>query len=169
MSASIGTTRVSEVMVTNVITVKTADKMEEVARLFEQQDINAAPVVDSSGRCLGIITNHDIAEYESTRVDLENECRHGVSFDLARYGIGTIPRLPGRNFDDVGFHMTKHLVTAAADDGLSRVAESMCRQHIHHVIVLDEEKRVRGMLSALDILGQILGVPVCRQAKCPVD
>lgn len=167
MSASIGTTRVEDIMMTNVVTVSGIDKMEDVAEVFETQDINAAPVVDPDGKCIGIITSHDLVEYEATRVEMANELRHGYQYDLAKYGDGSSPKVPGKQFNEVNFHMTRTVQTVDRHHPLSRVVRVMCSRHIHHAIVLDEETKPIGIVSSLDILGHILGVPVWRKSGTP--
>jgi signal-transduction protein with cAMP-binding, CBS, and nucleotidyltransferase domain len=62
--------------------------------------------------------------------------------------------------------MTKQIEPASVDDPLSHVARLMCSKHRHHVLVLDEDKKPIGMLSSLDLLGFVIGEPVCRTANC---
>jgi len=166
---SIGTTRVEDVMISDLVNVKDTDTMEQVAGIFSENDINAAPVINKSGTCVGIITSHDLVEYDSVRKAMQNEASHGSAYDLAHYGTGMEIRAPGMHFDEAGFHMTKTLQTATVDTPLSQVAKNMCAQHIHHVLVLDEAKKPIGMLSSLDILGFVIGEPVCRSASCKIE
>ena len=166
MIQSIGTTRVEEVMNPVTLTVTRGCRMEELARLFELHDVNAAPVVDDAGTFLGIITSHDVVEYESTRAEIQTELNHGYQYDLARYGQGSPLRVPGQHFNEAGFNMTRTVKTANPDDSVSSAARMMCRSHVHHVVVLDPENRPVGILSSLDIVGLVLGEPVCRSARC---
>ena len=165
MSQSIGTTRVDEIMISDVVTVRVNDKIEDVAQVFYENDINAAPVVDQEGRCVGIITSHDVVEYETSRIEVNQEIQHGYYFNLAHYGETDPPRMSGVYYDEAGCHMSRTLITVSPDDPLSKVAQLMCGEHIHHMIVLDGNQQVVGLLSSLDILGQIMGVPVCRKPK----
>ncbi len=162
MSMSIGTTPVEKVMSSTVFTVKPKDKLSDVAKLFDQHDVNAAPVVDDANVCIGIITSHDIVEFESSRIEMQNHLERGLGFDLAHYGEGKPSpglRIP---IDEAGLHMTSKVETADRSTPLSRAAKTMCQQHIHHLVILDEEKHPVGILSSLDILGEILGEPVAR-------
>jgi CBS domain-containing protein len=153
-------------MVTTLITVQETDKMEEIAQVFKEKDIHAAPVLNKLGKCVGIITSHDLVEYESVRRAMQKELNHGNGFDLAHYGSGVNFRWPGLCFGEVGFHMTKQIEPASVDDPLSRVARVMCSKHRHHVLILDEEGKPIGMLSSLDLLGFVIGEPVCRSSSC---
>ena len=54
--------RVGELMVENIISVKPETDQEQVAKLMGKYDIQAVPVVDTSGQFLGIITVDDIID-----------------------------------------------------------------------------------------------------------
>ena len=165
---SIGTTPVAELMVTNIVSVKAADKMEEVAKVFIKNDINAAPVLNAQEQCVGIITSHDVVEYESSRSIVLKELCSG-KYAMQIFDAEEKFRTAGMRFDEAGFHMTTSLHTATPDDPLSRVAKQMCRQHVHHVIVLDEDERPIGLLSSLDLVGFVVNEPVSRSASSSVS
>lgn len=52
-------TRIEEIMETNVISVKTHDDQEHVARTMSKYDLAAIPVVDNEDRIVGIVTFDD--------------------------------------------------------------------------------------------------------------
>lgn len=52
-------TRIEDIMETNVISVKTHDDQEEVARTLSKYDFAAIPVVDNENRIVGIVTFDD--------------------------------------------------------------------------------------------------------------
>ncbi|MDE5741362.1 MAG: magnesium transporter [Oscillospiraceae bacterium] len=54
-----GDTRVEDIMESNVISVKTHDDREEVARALSKYDFAAIPVVDNENRIVGIVTFDD--------------------------------------------------------------------------------------------------------------
>lgn len=164
---SIGTTCVSEIMSTHLVTVQESDSMEHVANVFKEHDINAAPVVDQNQKCVGIITSTDLVDYESVRKAMHSEMKYGSVYDVAHYRSGEEARAMGAQFDDVGFHMTTQLQTVSLETPLSKVASDMCTYHRHHVLVLDDSEKPLGIVSSLDILGFMIGVPVCRSTKIP--
>ena len=73
MQEQISKLPVCEAVSTSVITVTPTTKLDEVARSFEEHDINAAPVVDGLGKCVGVITSHDLVAYEAHRIEIEND------------------------------------------------------------------------------------------------
>ena len=52
--------KVRDVMITDVITVKLDNTIEEVAALSEKHKIGTFPVVDDRGNLVGILTNTDL-------------------------------------------------------------------------------------------------------------
>ena len=54
--------RVADVMRTDLVTVPEHMDQEQVARLFQQHDLLALPVISATGRMVGIITFDDIAD-----------------------------------------------------------------------------------------------------------
>ena len=52
-------TKISDIMVTNLISVTTQDDQEEVARMFSKYNFLALPVVDKENRMVGIVTFDD--------------------------------------------------------------------------------------------------------------
>ena len=156
MSNKLGATMVSEVAQTNLVTVQPTTKLEQIAKLFEQHDINAAPVVDGVGKCLGIITSRDLVRYESMRSQLESEFRHGLAFDLAHYADGSPSKILGQPFDEAAYHMSKDIKTISGTEPISRAGRIMCQEHIHHLIILDSADRPIGILSTLDVLAEAL-------------
>lgn len=164
MNTSIGTTTVGEIMNAVAFKVGPKDTIEFVSKLFEKHDVNAAPVVNDQDVCIGIITSHDVVEYESSRVEMENHLQRGLGFEMAHYGDGRPPllRIP---IDEVGVQMTSQVKSVQPHAPLSVAARLMCQEHIHHVVILDQEEHAIGILSTLDILSHILGEPVARHEK----
>lgn len=161
MNTSLESTRVEEVMTKAVFTVGPNEKITDVATKLRQRSVNAAPVVDKSNVCIGIITSHDLLEYESVRIKVMDHLDRGLGFDLGHYSDGhnfPLLRVP---IDQVGIQMTAMLETVAPQASLSDAARLMCQKHIHHLVVLDESKHPIGMLSSLDILAHATGETIC--------
>ena len=51
--------------------------------------------------------------------------------------------------------MTDKVVTIGPDEALSEAAALMMTNWIHHLVVVDEQSRVQGLLSSFDLLGLI--------------
>ena len=66
-------TRISDIMETNILSVKTHEDKDEVAQLFTKYDLYVLPVVDTDERMVGIITFDDVMDVmeEETTEDFE--------------------------------------------------------------------------------------------------
>ena len=64
---------VSDIVQKDVISCKTTEDQEEIARMFQKYDLTAMPVVDSENRLVGIITIDDIVDVlqEENTEDIE--------------------------------------------------------------------------------------------------
>ena len=63
----------SDIMETNVISIKTTTDQEEAAKMFQKYDFTAMPVVDNENRMVGIITIDDVIDIiqEEVTEDIE--------------------------------------------------------------------------------------------------
>lgn len=161
MKHSIGTTPVREVMTSALFCVAPTDKIESVAQQLDIHDINAAPVVDGLNVCLGVITSHDVVEYEAKRSTMD----HGSDFQMGHTAEDGSFSIIGCPFDEAAYHMSTNVTDVSLDWPISRAAKTMCEKHVTHLIVLDEFKHPVGIISTLDILGFMIGVPVIRAEK----
>src|SRR3546814_17215113 len=54
--------RFSDIMSTELSPLRVAMDQEELARVFRQQDLVSAPVVDDNGRLVGVVTVDDVVD-----------------------------------------------------------------------------------------------------------
>ena len=149
-------TTARDVMQTQVISLAPNDPLSNVLRLFFEEEIHGAPVLDESGCLLGIITSMDLLraasdEHETARGDpayfrelLEFS---GPDWDNAPEGF--IDRLRERVVSEV---MTEGVACVAPDDSISQVARVLRSHRIHRVLVV-EEGRLCGIISTYDLVG----------------
>ena len=169
MNSSLESNRVDSVMTRVLFTVRPTEKIAGVAQSFEEHDVHAAPVVNEDQVCIGVITSHDLVEYESSRSELSQYLDHGETFDMAHYGDSrSVPvlRVP---IDEVGVQMTTQFESASPDMSLADAARLMCQRHLHHLVILDQGRHPIGMVSALDILGFLTDTPVVRQGPASAE
>ena len=62
-------TKILDIMTTNPRIVKVNDKRHDVAFLFDQYELTSAPVVDSRGRLIGMITVDDVVDVIREKAD----------------------------------------------------------------------------------------------------
>ncbi|MEJ2520270.1 MAG: magnesium transporter [Desulfuromonadales bacterium] len=107
-------TRLSEIMITDVISVRTDMDQEEVARLVEKYNILAVPVVDEMNNLKGIITVDDIIDVIRAEATEDIYKMAGASEEELLYGYKSFKiarlRLPWLLVDLFGGVITGYLM-----------------------------------------------------------
>ena len=118
------TLRVGDVMTASPVTVEVSASMEEVARLFTTHRIHSAPVIDDSGRCVGIITATDFVKRMAIYSESEQQ---PVEMVHREEGILAEPR----SYDYVSDCMTPCVQTVTSTTPLIQAAKVMTGAHLH--------------------------------------
>lgn len=144
----------ADVMQTAILSVSPDDPLHMVQRLFYEEGIHGAPVIDDQGRLRGIITSTDILRAATEAHDEEE--REGASIeDLdPSYGAwGMTPEAFAERLRDtvVSDFMTEQVVQVTPDTKVSDVARSLRENQVHRVLVVERDK-LCGLVSALDLV-----------------
>ena len=150
------TLRVSDVMNSPVTTVNASSSMAEAARVLAESEITGAPVVDQSGRCVGMLSATDFAMRafrlaeggEAFSLGWEHTLRKEQ--DDAPYQIEAIAE------DRVNEHMSPAVQTINETASLVNAARVLCREHIHRLIIIDQDERPLGVVSSLDLVAAMV-------------
>ena len=138
---------VRDVMVAPVITVKPSTTVKEVAGLFLEKKISAAPVVDSQEKLVGIVSEGDLLH----RVEAGTE-RHHSWWLKGFIGNDTLAaeyvKAHGLKVSDV---MTRRVVTASPQTPLHEVATLMEKNAIKRLPVLENGQLV-GIVSRANLI-----------------
>ena len=144
------------IMESHLVTVSPDDPLANVQRLFFDEEINGAPVVDDENRLLGVITSRDLLraaaeEHDSTRGDpgYFRELLEVSGPDFMDAPNGFLDRLSERRVSEF---MTSSVVTVTPDASIAEVARTLRQNHIHRVLVVDGE-RLAGLISSFDLVG----------------
>ena len=120
--------KAQEIMTKNPSTVTPDTKLTEAARLMKDEDIGIVPVVEANGskKLVGVVTDRDIA------------IRHVAA---------------GHDSSDcpVREAMSSRLVTARPDDDIDAVMETMGREQVRRIPVVDERGDIVGILAQADL------------------
>src|SRR5262245_1637572 len=142
-----------DIMHSNVLTVTDTMDLREAAKIFVEERISGAPVVDELGNLLGVISQSDLVEYElATERELTVEAPfYRRPYDESLHpGRGfQIEKLPADTIKDV---MTPSLITVMEDTPIREVAARMAECGIHRLIVVDEDQQIRGIVTSLDVI-----------------
>ncbi|MGW5342711.1 CBS domain-containing protein [Streptomyces sp. HUAS TT3] len=114
---------VADLMTPTAVTVRSGTAFKEVARLLREFDITAVPVVDETGRPVGVVSEADL---------------------LRRRTAGSTPTAADL--------MTSPAVTGRPEWSVVRAARVMQRHGVKRLPVVDTDGRVIGVLSRSDLI-----------------
>jgi CBS domain-containing protein len=119
--------KVRELMTRDLQTARAEDTIQQIARMMAEADTGIIPIVDGE-RPVGLVTDRDIV--------------------IRALAEGRGPETTASQV------MTSDLEFASEDDDLSAVTEKMSRMQIRRILVLDESRRLCGVLSLGDLAQQ---------------
>ena len=145
---------VKEIMTANPITVSPHTEITQAAKLLLEKSINGLPVVDHSGRLVGILCQSDlIAQQKSLPLP---------SFFTLLDGFITLPSMKQMEKEvgkitatTVSKAMTPNPVTVRPDTGIATAAALMVDKGFHTLPVL-EGGRLVGIVGKEDILRTLM-------------
>lgn len=140
--------KVSDVMTRDLFAVAPDTSLETAARMFAQHHITGAPVVNSHGETVGVVSLADLVDPDRDRC---NEEGYPVYYKVtdgwaSTLGDATITR-QGR-VEEV---MTPSVVSAEADSDILDAGRIMLEAGIHRLLVTTGGELV-GIVSTTDLL-----------------
>jgi len=143
----------ADLMSASVVMVPEEMSLQGAAHLLAQARVTGAPVVNSLGRCVGVLSATDFVHW----VD---KCRHGVpthgaesaycaAWQMEEVDPGLLPE------DAVHNYMTRDPVEVTPNTAIGSLARMMIDAHIHRVIVVDVTGRPVGIVSSTDVLAAV--------------
>jgi CBS domain-containing protein len=151
--------RVEEVMTREVTTIHPEAPLAEVVEKLLDKDYTALPVVDSTNRVVGIISDTDLLQRGDMEVSIS--LKKSVDPALAR---NLITRLR-RSVRTVAEVMTTEPITIAPQASLSEAARAMSRMKLKRLPVVDSEKHLLGIISRLNILNVLAAAHLPQEAR----
>lgn len=145
------TKTVADVMSRNPVVVKRETSLTEAIKILAERRISGLPVVDDSGKLIGIISETDLMWQETgvtppayimfldSVIYLQNPATYERDLHKA---LG----------QTVGEVMSKDPITIAPDKSLRDAAKLMHDKNIHRLPILDSEGQVIGILTRGDII-----------------
>jgi CBS domain-containing membrane protein len=137
-----------DVLLRAVVTARRDTPLSEVAARMARHGVSGLPVVDDDERLEGILSEHDFvthAREEDGRLVLE--VRPSESSGTERTGYAFVAA-------DI---MTTQVATLTEDTPLPEMASHFTRWKVHRLPVVDDDNRLRGLVSRWDLVRSILG------------
>lgn len=145
----------ADVMQTSIVSVAPSDPIHTVQRLFYEEGIHGAPVVDDEGQLQGIITSTDILRAAAEAHDVEpiEPAAFLDDLDLSHGVWGMAPDDFKERLQDsvVADFMTEEVVRVAPSASVASIARLLREHQVHRVLVVDDG-RLCGIVSAFDLV-----------------
>ena len=159
-------------MTRHAIAMRLQDTLREAVAVFAKKGISGAPVVDDSGRVVGIITEMDILrrlEIGTMEVAPGAPAPGGMA-GTGRNGPGLrfktlAEALEGAESLPVSRLMTSPVITARPGDSVQEKAALMVHRRIRRLPVIDGKGRLVGILSRKDLLRMLDSTPAEWRAR----
>lgn len=132
--------RVSDVMQTDLRTIRGTDTLNEAIALLAESHVSGVPVVDDHGRLVGVLSNSDILE--TIAEHSEPEAREAIFEQTLVQEI-----------------MTPRPQTISPDALVKDAAQRMLYLEVHRLFV-ELEGRLVGVVSTTDLVRALAGVKV---------
>ena len=139
---------VENVMQRHPVTIRDDQTVQDAVDKMTENHVSALPVVDDDNCLKGILTINDLLRVmqdaeQTLDSDLAIYDDSFVVTDMIRETLGT---------DEVASVMSGRAISAEQGESLQRVAKLMIEHQVHHVPVVSKDKRLLGIVSAIDFV-----------------
>jgi len=139
-----------DIMTGDVASVTPDTTVEDLARLLMERNISGAPVVDDSGKLVGIVTEHDLIKKER-RLHIPTVVQIFDAFiylESSKRFEEDVKKMVAKRVGDI---LTKDVVTVDEDATVTEIATIMTDKDIHLLPVMRGGEMV-GIIGKKDIL-----------------
>jgi CBS domain-containing protein len=155
-------------MTCNALCVRKDHSIEALAALLVTHRISGVPVIDDEGRPIGVVSKTDLVRERHENGDtVALDAAEGTS--RIEDGFHELPISRGTVADV----MTPVAITLHEHSSVSCAAALMAMEGLHRIVVVGEDDRVTGIVSALDIMRWLAVndgyIRAPRAASAPLD
>ena len=147
--------KASEIMTREVITVSPETSVQQLAQIFSANRISGAPVVDSEGNLLGIVTESDLID-QNKKVHIPTVISILDSFfflENPEKMEQEMRKMAGSTVADI---FTSPPVIVSEDTPIDEIATIMSEKNIHTLPVVTDGQ-LKGVIGKKDIIKTIAG------------
>jgi CBS domain-containing protein len=151
----------ADFMTPNPISVNSDTSVRVAAALLTDRGFSGAPVIDRAGRPVGVITRADVMAHDRERVEYVHDSRAEFYLEECGQRLGETGKLEGFQVVDVDRTrvaevMTPLIYSVKPDAPAQATIEKFVSLGIHRVFVVDDDSILVGVISALDVLRQLV-------------
>jgi CBS domain-containing protein len=143
--------QVKDFMTTDPVTVKPTDSVETVLQCLEESHISGLPVVNETGKVVGVVSEADLLFRERpVRLPLYLSFLGGIIYlEPLDHFVQQLKKSLGILVQDV---MTPNPITIAPDAPISQAADLMLEKRVNRLPVVDETGALVGIITRDDLL-----------------
>jgi CBS-domain-containing membrane protein len=156
--------RAADVMTTQLVTIRPDTLVADAARLLIETDVSALPVVDATGRLVGILSESDLLHRAEIGTEVQRP-RWLEAITPAATLAQDFERSHGRTVQDL---MSDRLVTAAPDTPLSDIANLLEKHRIKRIPITDGDRLI-GIVSRSNLIQALATHPALSGAAAEPD
>jgi CBS domain-containing protein len=143
------TSKVGEVMTSDVVGARRETPFKDVAQLLALHRISGLPVVDADDKVLGVISETDLIRRQADQAEQGNPARRFRLPALRRKVRSAAAKARAMT---AGQLMSTPAITVHPEQAIADAARVMERHHIERLPVVDEEDRLIGIATRRDLL-----------------
>jgi CBS domain-containing protein len=127
----------AELMTDNPVSLLATATVPEATALLTDRGYSAAPVIDDTGRPVGVVSKADILIHD------REQCRSAAVPD------GISAHADTTRVEEI---MTPAVFSVTTDTPAAKVIEQMVQLNVHQLFVVDDSGTLVGIITALDVL-----------------
>lgn len=147
--------KAKDVMTRDVISVSEEMNVDELGRLFIDKKISGAPVTDSKGALIGIVTENDLIR-KNTRLHIPTVLRIFDAIIPLGRPDSVEDEIKKMTASTVGEICSRRVLSVSPEASLQDVSTIMFEKGVHLVPVL-EGRRIVGIIGKIDIIRGMTG------------
>ena len=137
---TLGAATAADLMAVDLVSLHVSATVPEATALLTDRGFSAAPVIDDTGRPVGVVSKADILIHD-----------HEQGRSVAR--SDTPPdRGDATRVEEI---MTPAVFSVAPETPAAKVVEEMLKLKVHQLFVVDDQGTLVGIIGALDVLRQL--------------
>ena len=151
-------TRAEDLMNRDVVALGPRDTIQDAIALMAEHHVSGLPVVGADNRCQGVLSASDILSFveNEQREAEENLEANGQWFNTESLCWESVLLSPAA-MDEYGSTpiedvMTSLVITVPLEMPAAEVAQEMDSNSVHRVFVIDEKRRLHGVISSFDFV-----------------
>jgi CBS domain-containing protein len=125
----------ADLMTPNPMSIRAEATVPEAVATLTEKGFSAAPVIDESGRPIGVVSRADILVHERERIR-----------------AAVVPAIDGTVVRDI---MTPAVFSVSLQTPVEQVVEQLLTLNVHQLYVVDEDHFLIGVISAHDVLRRL--------------